>query len=69
MMMMVNLLLLKSIKRKKNDNKFKLHLHTQRLSYKSGKIIAMVLEIGDFARMFEALNYFQQREQIAEQEI
>jgi hypothetical protein len=29
----------------------------------------MVLEIGDFARMFEALNYFQQREQIAEQEI
>jgi hypothetical protein len=51
------------LKRKK-DNKFELHLHNDY----TNEAIAMVLELKDFARMFESLEEYFQREQI-EQEI
>lgn len=51
------LLLLK----RKNDDKFEIHLHNDYTC----QAIAMVLEINDLGRMFDALqDYFLEREQI-----
>ena len=53
----ISLLLLK----RKNDDKFELHLHNDY----TNQALAMVLEINELGRMFDALqDYFQQNEQI-----
>jgi hypothetical protein len=53
------------LKRKKSDdeNKFELHLYND---YTKNQAIAMILDIKDFARMFESLEEYFQREQITE---
>lgn len=54
------------LKQKKDPlNKFELHLYNDY----TNQAIAMILDIKDFARMFECLEEYFQREQITEQEI
>ena len=49
------------LKRKKDD-RFEIYLHNDY----TNKVIAMVLDIRDFAKMFDALEEYFQREQITE---
>ena len=48
------------MKRTKSDSKFELHLYNDY----TNQAIAMILDIKDFARMFEALDEYFLKEQI-----
>jgi hypothetical protein len=48
------------LKQTKSDSKFEIHLHNDY----TNQAIAMILDIKDFARMFEALNEYFLKEQI-----